>query len=176
MIAALFRRLEQVSEILAFLGMILISISIAISMVDIVARKLHGWSVLGISDIGQLLVMSCICLAMPFAFVREGHVGVEFVTNALPPRLLAALKLVVALIALVFVAVLARYALAQADLQIAKGDISNTLGIPIVWYWLPLLIGLGVSALVCFAQVLRHLIAVAAGGDPLPRPPASPAA
>lgn len=174
MIAALFRRLEQASEVLAFVGMILISVSIAVSMVDIVARKTTGWSVLGITDIGQLLVMSCICLAMPFAFVREGHVGVEFATDPLPPRLLAVLKLVVALIALGFVGALLRYAFVQAELQIGKGDTSMTLGIPIVWYWLSLLIGISVSALACLAHVLRHLVAIVAGGDPLRRAPAGP--
>jgi len=176
MIGTLFRRLEQVSEALAIAGMISISVAIAALIVDIVGRKTTGFTILGISDIMQLLVMACICLAMPFAFLREGHVSVEFVTDPLPPRALAALKLVVALVSLVFVAVLARYALAQAGQQMAKGDISMTLAIPIVWYWAPLLAGLCVSAVACLIHAARYLVAVVTGADPLRDAGGGPAA
>ena len=124
---------------------------------------------LGITDIGQLLVMSCICLAMPFAFVREGHVGVEFLTDPLPPRLLTALKLLVALISCVFLSVLTRYAIAQAALQIGKGDTSMTLGIPIVWYWASLLIGFTVSTFACALHAVRYGAVLLIGSDPLNR-------
>lgn len=167
MIRALFRRLEQASEALAYIGMILISVAIAALIVDIVGRKTTGFTILGISDMMQLLVMACICLAMPFAFAREGHVSVEFVTDRLPPRALAPVKLLVAVLSLVFVVVLARFAVAQASQQIAKGDISMTLAIPIFWYWLPLLIGLLVSAIVCLVHAARYLVAAATGADPL---------
>jgi TRAP-type C4-dicarboxylate transport system permease small subunit len=167
MIRRLFRRLDRLSEALAFIGMVLISIAIVALLVDIVGRKTIGFSILGISDIMQLLVMACICLAMPFAFVREGHVGVDFVTDGLPPRALAALKLAVALLSSAFVVVLMRYGLIQAGQQIAKGDMSMTLAIPIVWYWAPLLIALGVSALACLLHAARYLVALLSGRDPL---------
>ena len=147
--------------------MALISISIAISMIDIVGRKTIGFTILGINDIAQLLVMACICLAMPFAFIREGHVGVEFVTDRLPPRALAALKLAIALLSCGFVAVLVRFAYAQAGMQMGKGDTSMTLGIPIVWYWAPLLIGFTVSVFACLVHALRHFVALVSGADPL---------
>jgi len=153
--------------VLAFAGMALISISIAVSMIDIVGRKTVGFTILGINDIVQLLVMACICLAMPFAFIGEGHVGVDFVTDPLPPRALAALKFAVALLSCGFVAVLVRFAYAQAALQIGKGDTSMTLGIPIVWYWAPLLTGFSVSVFACLAHALRHLVTLVSGVDPL---------
>jgi TRAP-type C4-dicarboxylate transport system permease small subunit len=155
MVERLFRLLARCAEVLAFAGMLLISVSIAVSMVDIVARKTTGWSVLGITDIGQLLVMSCICLAMPFAFVREAHVGVTFVTDPLPPRALSALKLAVALLSCVFLVMLTRFAFAQAWVQIGKGDMSMTLGIPIAWYWASLLTGFTISTAACVLHAVR---------------------
>jgi TRAP-type C4-dicarboxylate transport system permease small subunit len=154
------RYLDRAGEVLAFCGMACISLAIAASMVDIVGRKTVGFTILGIVDITQLLVMSCICLALPFAFIREGHVGVEFVTDPLPPRGLAALKCVVALLSFAFVATLAWYAVAQAAQQIGRGDTSMTLAIPIGWYWTPLLIGLLISALACLAHAVRHLFSL----------------
>src|SRR3989337_2033823 len=127
MIDTFARIMGRVSEQLAFVGMILISASITVTMVDIIGRKTVKLSVFGVNDIGQLLVMSCICLAMPLTFLREGHVGVDFVTDPLPPRALAFVKFAAALLGLVFVAVLVRYAFVQAQLQVGKGDRSVTL-------------------------------------------------
>ncbi len=170
-----FVALDRLAEALAFAGVALISVAIGALIIDIVGRKTTGFTILGISDIMQLLVMACICLGMPFVFVREGHVGVEFVTDRLPPRALTALKLAVAVLSSVFVVALLRYGFVQAGQQIAKGDVSNTLAIPIVWYWAPLLIALGVSALACVVHVLRHLVVLVAGAERIgaPREPAA---
>jgi TRAP-type C4-dicarboxylate transport system permease small subunit len=67
----------------------------------------------------------------------------------------------------VFVAVLVRYAWAQAAQQIAKGDTSMTLAIPIAWYWAPLLVGLAISALACVVHAVRHFQTALGGTDPL---------
>lgn len=152
------RHFDRVGEVLAFCGMLCLSLAIAASIIDIVGRKTVGFTILGIVDITQLLVMACICLAMPFAFIREGHVGVEFVTDLLPPKALGALKFVVALVSCGFVALLACYAVVQASQQVGRGDISMTLAIPIAWYWAPLLVGLVVSALACLAHAARHFL------------------
>jgi TRAP-type C4-dicarboxylate transport system permease small subunit len=133
-----------------------LSLAIAASITDIVGRTTIGFTILGIVDITQLLVMSCICLALPLAFVREGHVGVEFVTDRLPPRALVALQVLVSVVSFLFVALLGRYALAQATQQLDRGDTSMTLAIPIGWYWAPLLLGLAISALACLAHAVRH--------------------
>jgi TRAP-type C4-dicarboxylate transport system permease small subunit len=98
----LFRSLDRITEALAFCGMVCLSAAIAASMIDIVGRKTTGFTILGIMDITQLLVMSCICLAFPLAFVREGHVGVQVITDRLPPRGLAALELVVSAVGFIF--------------------------------------------------------------------------
>jgi TRAP-type C4-dicarboxylate transport system permease small subunit len=150
--------LDRVGEVLAFCGMLCLSVAIAASMIDIVGRKTVGFTILGIVDITQLLVMACICLAMPFVFIREGHVGVAFVTDLLPPKALGALKFAVAVLSCIFVAILAGYAIVQAAQQIGRGDTSMTLAIPIAWYWAPLLIGLVISALACLAHAARYFV------------------
>ena len=154
----LIRIADGACEVLAHAGMALISLFMILQMVEIVGRKTVGFSILGLSEMGQLLVMSCICLVLPFVFIRDGHIAVEFVTDRLPPRALALLKSVIALASAVFVAALAYYGYGQAQLQIAKGDFAPTLGIPIVWYWVPLLLGIAASAAACGAQAFRYLL------------------
>jgi TRAP-type C4-dicarboxylate transport system permease small subunit len=159
---------DGVCEALAHAGMVLISLFMVLQMVEIVGRKAFGSSILGLSEIGQLFVMSCICLAWPLVFCRDGHIAVEFVTNSLPPRALSALKAALALLGVVFVGTLTYYGVAQAKLQIEKGDFSPTLHIPILWYWAPLLLAMAASGVACVVQTIRHAAAAVSGRNAPP--------
>lgn len=173
MLRSLFRQFDRIGEILVAIGMVALTGTVLISMVDIVGRKLlFGFTVKGIDDIVPLTVMTCVCLAMPLAYLREGHVAVEFTTDSLPPRLLAAVKLLVALITMVFVVGLAWFAYKQARQQVGQGDVSNTLAIPIIVFWAPLVIGLAASIFSCVLLVLRFAVLAATGRDPVPARPA----
>ncbi|MFM9884911.1 MAG: TRAP transporter small permease [Burkholderiales bacterium] len=168
MLVRLYSAMDRIGEWLAFAGMILITVGIGASMVDIVCRKTIGFSVIGIDDITQLMVMSCICLSMPLAYIREAHVGVEFVTDPLPPRGLALVKALVAALTTIFVAFLLRYALGQAMQQIDQGNKSATLAIPIIWFWAPLLIGLAISVAASFTLLVRYVVVAVGGADRIP--------
>jgi TRAP-type C4-dicarboxylate transport system permease small subunit len=161
--ARALRAIDGACEALAHAGMVLISIFMLLQMVEIVGRKAFGYSILGLSEIGQLFVMSCICLTWPLVFCRDGHIAVEFVTDMLPPRGLWALKAMLALVGTIFVGALLYYGIDQARLQIAKGDISPTLHIPVVWYWVPLLLAIAASGVACVAQTIRHAAATVSG-------------
>ena len=126
---------------LAYLGMLLLCGAMLVVIADIAARKSIGFSILGTIDLTQLGVMGCVFLSMPLAFLRGTHVGVEFVTDRLPAPLLRALKCVVGLLGAAFMLALAWYGLGQARIQLAQGDVSVTLGIPMILYWVPLLVG-----------------------------------
>ena len=152
----LVRVADRLGEVLAHSGMALISLFMLLQMVDIVGRKTTGFTILGLSEIGQLLVMSCICLVLPLVFIRDGHIAVEFLTDILPPRALALLKACVAVIGTALVSAFAYFGFGQAELQMLKGDGSPTLHIPIVWYWAPLLLGVTASAASCAVQALRY--------------------
>ena len=176
MLRSLFRHFDRFGEALVFVGMVSLTVTVAVSMIDIVGRKLFsGFTVTGMDDIVPLTVMTCVCLAMPLTYLREGHVGVEFVTDKLPPRLLAALKLAVALLNFAFVLALAWFAWRQAGQQIANGDVSNTLAIPIAFFWTPLLVGLAVSVFACLLLIARFAVQAATGRDPVPPRPAGAA-
>lgn len=162
------RLVDGLCEALAHAGMALISLFMALQIVEIVGRKAIGSSILGLSEIGQLLVMSCICLTWPLVFRRDGHIAVEFLTDSLRPRMLALVKAGVGLAGALFVCVLTYYGFGQAQVQFAKGDISPTLHIPILWYWIPLLLGMTVSAVACLAQAVHHTLAAVLNETPPP--------
>ncbi|MGA8050885.1 MAG: TRAP transporter small permease subunit [Burkholderiales bacterium] len=137
---------DAVARWLAYAGMALLCAAMLVLIVDIATRRTLGFSILGTIDLTQLGVMGCVFLAMPLAFLRGTHVGVEFLTDRLPPPLLRTLKFACGIVGALFMLALAWYGLAQARIQLAQGDQSVTLGIPMILYWAPLLVGSFASA------------------------------
>jgi TRAP-type C4-dicarboxylate transport system permease small subunit len=131
-------------------------------VLDIVGRQSVGYSVTGLNDITQLLVMSFVALALPVTFLREQNVTVEFLADLLPPRILAWLRALIAVLATVFVAALAWYAWRQAGREFGEGARSSTLAIHMSWYWAPVLLGVSLSALLSAVLALRYLRRAAA--------------
>ena len=151
--------MDRIARVLAYLGMVMLCGAMLVVIVDIAARKSIAFSILGTIDLTQLGVMGCVFLSMPLAFLRGTHVGVEFVTDRLPAPLLRALKCAVGSLGAAFMLTLAWYGLGQARIQLAQGDVSVTLGIPMILYWLPLLVG-------CFGSAAAGAIAALAALAP----------
>src|SRR3954467_9880169 len=125
------RLADKLALALAFFGVCVLGLATLALMADIGLRRSIGVSITGIVDITQLAQMFCIALVLPMAFLREGHVGVDFITDRLPPRALIVLKCLVHLLSAVFMTAIAWYSFKQAGTQIDQGDKSQTLGLPI---------------------------------------------
>ncbi len=159
------RRLDALAEALAALGNGLLLLATLVWVVDIVGRQTVGYSVTGLNDITQLLVMGFISLALPITFLREQNVTVEFIADRLPRRVFAWLRALIALVSTVFVAALAWFAWVQARSQLAESAGSATLDIPMAWYWAPVLAGITLSALLCAVLALRYLAHATSASD-----------
>jgi TRAP-type C4-dicarboxylate transport system permease small subunit len=149
---------EPLARAMAYAGVALLGAGVLVLMADIAGRKTVGVSVLGTIDLTQLAVMGCVFLAMPLAFLRGAHVGVEFLTDWLPPRALALLEAAVGVLSAAFVGALAWYGAAQARLAWAQGDRSATLALPMILYWVPLVAGLWASAAAALLVALRAAV------------------
>jgi TRAP-type C4-dicarboxylate transport system permease small subunit len=130
---------------------------VAVLMVDISTRKTLGFSILGTIDLMQLAQVACVFLVLPLVFLRESHISVDFVTNRLPPRLRAAVEVVSALLGIALLGAILWYSWQQAAIQVRQGDRSVTLGIPMAFYWAPLLLGTALSIAASFFVLARVL-------------------
>lgn len=135
-------RLAALVGMLALLGAGLVTVA------DIVLR-FFGGAVPGVVDLVQLLVLTAAFAAIPFAFFRDGHVSVDLLTQAFPRRLQALLSFLTALAALGLMGLVLLYGWRSAQMQMMFGDMSQNLGIPMIWYWAPLLTGSALSMLAC---------------------------
>jgi TRAP-type C4-dicarboxylate transport system permease small subunit len=148
---------DRIARWLAYAGMALLCGAMLVQISDIATRRTLGFSILGTIDLTQLGVMGCVFLAMPLAFLRGTHVGVEFLTDMLPAPALRAVKLAAGLVGAAFMLALAWYGSWQAQGQLAQGDKSVTLGVPMILYWAPLLAGTLASAATALVAALAAL-------------------
>ena len=119
-----------------------------VTVVDIVLR-FFGGVVPGAVDLVQLFIMAAAFAAIPWAFHTDGHIGVDLVTERLPAPVQAVLRALAALAAAAVMALILVYGWQAAALQMQFGDVSQNLGVPMVWYWAPLLAGAALSVAAC---------------------------
>ena len=127
-----------------------------VTVADIVLR-FFGGAVPGAVDLVQLFVMATAFAAIPWAFHTDGHVGVDLVSERLPAPVQAALRMLAALAAAVVMALILVYGWQAAALQMRFGDVSQNLGVPMVWYWAPLLAGAALSLAACLIAAATAL-------------------
>jgi TRAP-type C4-dicarboxylate transport system permease small subunit len=149
------RLADRIALGLAFFGVCVLGLATLALMADIAMRRSIGVSITGIVDLTQLAQMFCVSLAIPMAFLRESHVGVEFITDPLPKGWLVGVKAFAHLAGAAFMAAIAWYSLKQAAIQVDQGDKSQTLGLPVAIYWVPLVAGAALSAAASILLAVR---------------------
>ena len=144
--AALTRSLRLALSALAALGVAAYGCAALVTVADVVGRRV-GWPIDGVVDLVQLMVMAGTWLVMPYAFMAGAHVGVDFVVEALPRGPSLILRGAAAAAAFALVALMLWQGLETYRIRTMFGDRSQQLGIPVAWYWYPLLAGLAASLL-----------------------------
>lgn len=166
MFARIYRFAGAFARAAAFLGAALLVVAMTVTVVDVALRRSVNFAVAGTVDLTQLFVMAAVFLSIPFAFLSDSHVVIELATARLRPRPLAAVRALGALLSLLFMAAVLRYGWDQAVQQHGYGDKSQTIGVPILFYWVPLLGGAALAVLATALLAIRHAIHAAAGRDP----------
>ncbi|MFD2740054.1 TRAP transporter small permease [Sulfitobacter aestuarii] len=139
--------------VLAMLGVAAYGAAALVTVADVLGRRV-GLPIDGVVDLVQLFVVTGAWLVMPWAFCSGAHVGVDFLITRLPraPQILLRFLAMLAALALLGAMLWLGYGTFQQ--RVMFGDRSQQLGIPISWFWLPLLIGLGFSLLGAIAAFL----------------------
>ncbi len=139
-------------------------VAVLVTTGDVILRKLAGISFDGNVDITQLMVMTAAFAAIPYAFVTGGHVAVPLLAERLPPRAQTVLLLMAALLSCAFMSAIAWFGYFKAMEEWGYGDRTLTLGLPKIWFWLPLLLGSGLSAVYTALAAVRHGLALFSRG------------
>ena len=131
---------------LAGLGVLSYGAAALVTVADVIGRR-FGLPIEGVVDLVQLFFIAGAWLVMPYAFMAGSHVGVDFLLNLMPRALAAPLRIAIAVLSLSLVGLMLWQGYATFLTRTMFGDRSQQLGIPIDWYWYPLLLGLAMSML-----------------------------
>jgi TRAP-type C4-dicarboxylate transport system permease small subunit len=145
---------DRAIEILAALGVAAYAAAALVTVADILGRR-FGAPVAGVVDLVQLFVTAGTWAVIPWAFVAGAHVAVEFLTARLPARARRVLAGISALLAAAILVLMLRYGWDAFAIQARLGDRSQQLGIPIAWYWWPLLAGQAACLLALVSVLIR---------------------
>jgi TRAP-type C4-dicarboxylate transport system permease small subunit len=109
----------------------------------------------GLTDIVTLCTMIGAMFAIPYGFAAEEHVAIDVFTSRMKPRIQSVLAIFASLLAFLFLAGAAYFGFEQMMREYGYGDRSQSIGIPLVYYWLPLVTGLALAAFANLWIILR---------------------
>jgi TRAP-type C4-dicarboxylate transport system permease small subunit len=141
-------RIARVCGLLAALflaGMMLLTVA------DIALRAAFNTPIRGVYELIELLLAGTFFVALPAVFLRDEHILVNLFDNALP-RLVPHLKRANAILAAIVLGVIAWQGFLAAADSFAFNDVTADLGLPRVWHWSALLIGVVASAVAASAM------------------------
>jgi len=139
----------------AALGVLVLMACALLTVADILSRRLLGLSLPGLIDLTQLLIMASVFLCIPFAFEQRSNVEVDLLFQQLPHGARRLLAVCWSLLGAAFLLTVAWH-VGRAAVQVLEyGESSPTLALPMIWYWVPILFGTVLAAVVCIRQVLR---------------------
>jgi TRAP-type C4-dicarboxylate transport system permease small subunit len=130
-------------------------VGVLLTMTDIGLRSVSTLTVKGAVDLMQLCVLTGAMLAIPHAFLSDQHVAIDLFAERLPQSIQLALRVFAALLATAFLSAVLYFSFWQAMSE--AGDRSQTIGIPMIWYWTPFLVGIGLSVLANIALAIQLL-------------------
>jgi len=126
-----------------------------LTVADVVLRALFNKPIHGTYELIELGLACAIFVALPAVFLRDEHLVVDVVDSLAPRRWVRLLDLFGALCSLLVLGVMiGRMVPLARDMQ-EFGDVTADLSIPKIVYWVPVLLGVGASALATLVYIVR---------------------
>ena len=144
----------------ALFGMMLVTLA------DIVLRQTVNLPVFGNVELVQLALVAVVYLALPETFLRSEHVTVDVIDLAISPRARAALRTAAAALTLAFLVAMGWRMVSPALDTLEFGDSTMDLGLPLIWYWAPMILGVSCGAAGMCLVLAREAIRILTGGAP----------
>lgn len=128
---------------------------VGLTVADVVLRSFFAAPIRGMLELIELGLACTIFIALPAVFLRREHLVVDVIDHFARPRTVRFLDRLGALVSLGVLAVMAWQMWPLAQTMVEFGDVTSDLSIPRMYYWIPVLLGVGVSALVTLVQLFR---------------------
>jgi len=152
-----FSRLARdiAAKVFGYAAALALAAIVMLTVADVVLRSFFNRPIHGTFELVELLLACAVFLALPAAFLREEHIVVDII-DQYAPRAVPALKRLAGIIAIAVLLLLGWQAVLAARDTLAFGDVTMDLELPRILYWLPLLAGVGCSAVAAVVVLLSR--------------------
>lgn len=126
-----------------------------LTVADVALRTFLNRPIQGTYELIELGLACTIFIALPAVFLRDEHLVVDVVDQLAPRWIVRLLDLAGALVSAAVLGVMLLYMVPLARDMQEFGDVTADLSIPKIVYWVPVLVGIGASALATVFFIVR---------------------
>jgi len=126
-----------------------------LTVVDVVLRSFFNRPIHGTFELIELCLACTIFVALPAVFLRDEHLVVDVVDHFARPAVVRVLDLFGAIVSAAVLAVMFWQMVPLARDMQEFGDVTGDLSMPKIYYWIPVLVGVGASALATLVFIAR---------------------
>jgi len=171
---ALLLTLDKVLSVLVIGAMAISAVCvvgmIAVNTVDTVGRALFSKPMLGALEITEVLLATCIILAIPYAQRHREHIEIDIFKKMFGPGLARVASILVLVITILVFAMLAHQSYESAMESVANFEVSaGYVRVPVWMGKVAVVVGFSIALLVAIWQLLAALAGVD-GAAPPPTP------
>ena len=126
-----------------------------LTVADVTLRAAFNKPINGTYELIELGLACAVFIALPAVFLRDEHLVMDVVDSLAPARIVRALDLFGAVCSLLVLALMFWQMVPLARDMQEFGDVTADLSIPKIVYWVPVLLGVGASALATLVFLAR---------------------
>jgi TRAP-type transport system small permease protein len=146
---------DLVSRIFGLIAAVFLAAMLLLTVADVVLRATFNLPIRGVYELVELLLAGTFFFALPCTFLRDENIIVNSIDDV-APRWVPSLKRAADVLAIIVLLVMAWQGFIAARDSFAFHDVTADLGLPRIWHWLALLIGVVCADLSALAMALRH--------------------
>jgi len=149
------RAADIAARIFGSLAAIFLAAMMLLTVADVVLRAVFNYPIRGVLELVELGLACTIFIALPAVFLRDEHLVVDIIDHLAKPRVVRRFDLFGAICSLGTLAVMLWQMVPLARTMHEFGDVTSDLSIPKIFYWIPVLLGVGASALATLVFIAR---------------------
>ncbi len=125
---------------------------------DVVLRYVFAKPIAGSFELVELSMMLIVFLGIAYTYVKKGHISIDLVVSVFPPRARIIADAAICFIGFAVTALMTRQIFLLAMNDMAKGQVTSTLGIPIYPARFVAALGMAVFCLALLIDFLGYLV------------------
>jgi len=134
-----------------------------LTVVAVLSRQLFNTPVLGLIELSELALVTCIFVAMPGVFLRDENIVVDVIDHLVSRRVRHLLRMFGLVLTLAFLGFTAIAMIVPARTMFNRDQYTLVLEIELYYFWIPILFGFYLAAIATLWLIVHRLIH---GGPP----------